>query len=210
MASTGDGWSARFNSYMHLSIDLAREMLIIIGTWLVFAFFIAATIYGVFYVLGMRQLDLLLILWASVIASSIFAIPYEDHWGLKRFRVLFGVTACLVITSFLLLTVGALAQNLLTLYISSGYLIPAIFISGFILAIFTRDYWSIEKLQSIKNLTLYAIIGESLLLAFGEAIAGMENVDPWVRGLFLVVVCIIIAISGYAIIKLMADERKPY
>jgi hypothetical protein len=158
----------------------------------------------------MTGLDFILIVWASVIASSIFAVPYEENWGMKRFRILFCITACLVITSFIFLTASVLIQDILAYHLSSSYVIPAIFVSGFILAFFTRDYWSFEKLQSIKSLTVYAIFGETLVLSLGDSISGTQNADPWVRGLFLIAVLIIIALSGIAIIKLTIDERKPW
>jgi Ca2+/Na+ antiporter len=99
--------------------------------------------------------------------------------------VLFGVTASLIITSFALLTVNVLAQNIIEYHISSSLMMPAIFISGIILTIFTRNYWSLEKLQAIKSLAMYGILGETFLLSLGEAISSMADVEIWVRGYFL-------------------------
>lgn len=197
-------------SYVNLSMDLVKEIFIIVGTWAAFAFFVILVLYGVFFVIGMRQLDFILMLWVSVLLSSMFAVPYDEYWGLKRFRVLFGVTASLVITSFILLTASVLIQNLLAFHVETGYVIPGIFISGIILAIITGNYWSFDKLESIKNLTVYAFIGESLIMGLGDAIAGMQNVDPLLRGAFLVAVLIIIAILGIAIIKIKVNEWKPW
>jgi hypothetical protein len=83
-----------------MTSGLARELSGILGKWLIYSLFIAAAIYGIFYILGMRGLDLIIVLWSSVIASSIFAIPYEDYWDHRLYHVLFGVTASLIITSF--------------------------------------------------------------------------------------------------------------
>jgi hypothetical protein len=193
-----------------MTSGLARELSGILGKWLIYSLFIAAAIYGIFYILGMRGLDLILVLWSSVIASSIFAIPYEDYWDHRLYHVLFGVTASLIITSFALLTVSVLAQNIIEYHISSSLMMPAIFISGIILTIFTRNYWSLEKLQAIKSLAMYGILGETFLLSLGEAISGMADVEIWVRGLFFIVVLIIIIILGVAILRTMGDEWKPW
>lgn len=193
-----------------MTSGLARELSGILGKWLIYSLFIAAAIYGIFYILGMRGLDLIIVLWSSVIASSIFAIPYEDYWDHRLYHVLFGVTASLIITSFALLTVSVLAQNIIEYHISSSLMMPAIFISGIILTIFTRNYWSLEKLQAIKSLAMYGILGETFLLSLGEAISGMADVEIWVRGLFFIVVLIIIIILGVAILRTMGDEWKPW
>jgi hypothetical protein len=193
-----------------MTSGLARELSGILGKWLIYSLFIAAAIYGIFYILGMRGLDLILVLWSSVIASSIFAIPYEDYWDHRLYHVLFGVTASLIITSFALLTVSVLAQNIIEYHISSSLMMPAIFISGIILTIFTRNYWSLEKLQAIKSMAMYGILGETFLLSLGEAISGMADVEIWVRGLFFIVVLIIIIILGVAILRTMGDEWKPW
>jgi hypothetical protein len=89
-------------------------------------------------------------------------------------------------------------------------MMPAIFISGIVLTIFTRNYWSLEKLQAIKSMAMYGIIGETSLLSLGEAISGMADVETWVRGLFFIVVLIIIIILGVAILRTLGDEWKPW
>lgn len=193
-----------------MTSGLARELSGILGKWLIYSLFIAAAIYGIFYILGMRGLDLILVLWSSVIASSIFAIPYEDYWDHRLYHVLFGVTASLIITSFALLTVSVLAQNIIEYHISSSLMMPAIFISGIVLTIFTRNYWSLEKLQGIKSMAMYGILGETSLLSLSDAISGMADVEIWVQGLFFIVVLIIIIILGVAILRTMGDEWKPW
>ena len=82
-------------------------------------------------------------------------------------------------------------------------------VTGGLLAIFTRDYWSVDMLKSIKSLTAYSLLGEAFLIYLGDYIAGMGNIDPVVRMLFLAVVFFIIVVIGIAIIRLYLSERTP-